>query len=80
MDHLLFICERCLNQRVAVATVDGRIHEGVLVRYDNQHVYLNVSPAYIANKATTKAFGFPILALALFDILAISLIAGGFFI
>jgi small nuclear ribonucleoprotein (snRNP)-like protein len=78
LDDLLSLCQSCLNQRVFVSTRDGRIHEGLLVNFDRDSLYLDTSSAFISNKASIKAFGFGggILALALFDILAISLFAG----
>jgi hypothetical protein len=44
---------------------------------DGDHIYLDGSPAYISNKVRTKAFRFRnfIITLALFDILAIALLA-----
>ncbi|WP_239617305.1 hypothetical protein [Cohnella mopanensis] len=83
MEDLLPICQRCLNQRVRVSTADGRVHEGVLVNFDRDNIYMDTSAAFISSKARIKGFGFgfggAILALALFDILAIALVAGGAF-
>ncbi|MBB6675435.1 hypothetical protein [Cohnella nanjingensis] len=81
MNELHSICQSCLNQRVLVSTRDGRVHEGMLVNFNSHSLYLDTSAAFISNKANTKAFGFGggILALALFDILAIALVAGGAF-
>jgi small nuclear ribonucleoprotein (snRNP)-like protein len=81
LDDLLSICHSCLNSRVLVSTVDGRVHEGVLLHFDSNNIYLDRPPAYISNKVNIKGFGFrnSILTLALFDILAISLVAGGRF-
>jgi hypothetical protein len=81
LDDLLSICHGCLNRRVLVSTVDGRVHEGVLLNFDSDSIYLDGPGAYISNKASIKGFGFrnSILTLALFDILAISLVAGGRF-
>jgi hypothetical protein len=77
LDDLLSICHNCLNRHVLVSTLDGRVHEGVLLNFDSDYIYLDGSPAYISNKVSTKAFRFRnfILTLALFDILAISLVA-----
>jgi hypothetical protein len=66
-------CHSCLNRRVSVYTVYGEVHEGVIVSVDQQNVYLDTSK--------TSAFGLgfggrqTILTLALFDLLAIALIA-----
>jgi small nuclear ribonucleoprotein (snRNP)-like protein len=81
LDDLRSICHSCLNSRVLVSTLDGRVHEGVLLHFDSDNIYLDGSPAYISNKVSIKGFGFrnSILTLALFDILAISLVAGGRF-
>jgi small nuclear ribonucleoprotein (snRNP)-like protein len=102
-------CNSCLNRKVALHTIDGQRHEGVIVGVDEQNVYLDTSGttsyggATISNKkakkAKTSAFGFgrgfgfgrererefgfgrefggrgSILTLALFDLLAIALIA-----
>jgi small nuclear ribonucleoprotein (snRNP)-like protein len=83
LEELLSTCQRYLKQRVFVTTLDGRVHEGILVNFDNDNLYLDTSAAFISNKASkasVKAFGFGfgggIFALALFDILAISLFAG----
>ncbi|MDB5054417.1 MAG: cellobiose phosphorylase [Bacilli bacterium] len=81
-------CNSCLNRKVSVHTVYGQRHEGVIVDVDQQNVYLDTSgttsygQATISNKkAKTSALGFgfggrqSILTLALFDLLAIALIA-----
>jgi small nuclear ribonucleoprotein (snRNP)-like protein len=88
MYEIYHTCNSCLNRKVYVHTVYGQRHEGVIVGVDEQYVYLNTSgttsygEATIANKkAKTSAFGFgfggrqTILTLALFDLLAIALIA-----
>jgi small nuclear ribonucleoprotein (snRNP)-like protein len=77
MDDLLSTCHSCLNRRVLVSTLDGRVHEGVLLHFDSDYLYLDGAPAYISNKVSTKAFRSRnfITTLALFDILAIALIA-----
>jgi small nuclear ribonucleoprotein (snRNP)-like protein len=79
-------CNSCLNRKVSVHTIYGQRHEGVIVGVDEQNVYLDTSgttsyrQATISNKkAKISAFGFrgreTILTLALFDLLAIALIA-----
>jgi small nuclear ribonucleoprotein (snRNP)-like protein len=83
-------CNSYLNRNVSIHTVYGERHEGVIVGVDEQNVYLDTSgttsygEATISNKkAKTSAFGFgrefggrgSILTLALFDLLAIALIA-----
>lgn len=77
MDDLFSTCHSCLSRNVLVSTVDGRVHEGVLLHFDSDNIYLDGSAAYISNKASIKGFGFRnfITTLALFDILAIALIA-----
>jgi hypothetical protein len=77
LDDLLSTCHSCLNRHVLVTTLDGRVHEGVLRHFDSDYIYLDGSPAHISNKVSTKAFRFRnfITTLALFDILAIALIA-----
>jgi small nuclear ribonucleoprotein (snRNP)-like protein len=87
------VCTNCINRRVSLHTLSGAIHEGVIVKVDEQNVYLDTSSnleysqAAISSKkankkAKTSAFGFGfgfgrerILTLALFDLLAIALIA-----
>jgi small nuclear ribonucleoprotein (snRNP)-like protein len=85
------VCSSCLNRRVSLWTESGAVHEGVIVKVDEQNVYLDTSRNFeysqagvsskTANKkAKTSAFGFGfgregILTLALFDLLAIALIA-----
>jgi small nuclear ribonucleoprotein (snRNP)-like protein len=82
-------CNSCLNRKVSIHTVYGQCHEGVIVGVDEQNVYLDISETTSfgeatiskkkAKKAKTSAFGFggrgSILTLALFDLLAIALIA-----
>jgi hypothetical protein len=61
-------CNSCLNRKVALHTVLGQRHEGVIVGVDQQNVYLDTSGitsyggATISNKkakkAKTSAFGF----------------------
>jgi small nuclear ribonucleoprotein (snRNP)-like protein len=36
-------CNSCLNRKVSVHTVYGQRHEGVIVRVDEQNVYLDTS-------------------------------------
>ncbi|WP_409340411.1 hypothetical protein [Paenibacillus sp. MBLB4367] len=49
-------CNRYMNRRVSVITVDGRRHEGVIVGVDEQNVYLDTSeaPGYRAETLSTK--------------------------
>ncbi|WP_409340382.1 hypothetical protein [Paenibacillus sp. MBLB4367] len=49
-------CNRYMNRRVSVITVDGRRHEGVIVGVDEQNVYLDMSesPDYRAETLSTK--------------------------
>ena len=77
MGELHYFCHSCVNRHVRVSTVDGRVYDGVLLHVDGDHIYLDGSPAYISNKVRTKAFRFRnfIITLALFDILAIALLA-----
>jgi small nuclear ribonucleoprotein (snRNP)-like protein len=80
-------CLGCVNRRVSVQTIGGATYEGVIVRVDQQNVYLDTSginaysEAVISSKSKklkTSAFGFggrtTILTLALFDLLAIALL------
>jgi small nuclear ribonucleoprotein (snRNP)-like protein len=77
LEDLFSTCHKCLNRHILVTTLEGRVHEGLLLHFDGDHIYLDGSAAYISNKVSTKAFRFrnSILTLALFDILAIALIA-----
>jgi small nuclear ribonucleoprotein (snRNP)-like protein len=88
MHEIYHTCNSCLNRKVSIHTVYGQWYEGVIVGVDQQNVYLDTSgttsygEATISKKkAKTSAFGFgfggrqTILTLALFDLLAIALIA-----
>jgi small nuclear ribonucleoprotein (snRNP)-like protein len=63
------VCSSCMNRRVSLHTYSGEIHEGVIVKVDDQNVYLDTSgglansEAFLSskkanNKAKTSAFGF----------------------
>jgi small nuclear ribonucleoprotein (snRNP)-like protein len=36
-------CSNCINRRVALHTVGGAVHEGVIVNIDERNVYLDTS-------------------------------------
>jgi small nuclear ribonucleoprotein (snRNP)-like protein len=81
-------CNSCLKRKVSIHTVYGQRHEGVIVNVDEQNVYLDTSGTTSHRqvtrsnkKAKTSALRGKgrgrqtILTLALFDLLAIALIA-----
>ncbi|WP_152619488.1 hypothetical protein [Cohnella kolymensis] len=76
MDELHYFCHSCINRLVRVSTVDGRVHEGVLLHFDGDNIYLDGSAAFISNKVSIKGFRSRnfITTLVLFDILAIALL------
>ncbi|OMF23239.1 hypothetical protein BK133_24640 [Paenibacillus sp. FSL H8-0548] len=64
-----------MNCRVRVHTCDGRYYEGVIVKMENNHLYLRPTGG---NRDSRKAytslwFGGGLLALSLFALLAIAL-------
>jgi small nuclear ribonucleoprotein (snRNP)-like protein len=77
LEELHYFCRSCINRHVRVSTVDGRVHEGVLLHFDGDNIYLDGSAAFISNKVSIKGFRSRnfITTLVLFDILAIALIA-----
>ncbi len=48
-------CNNCLNRRVALHTLSGGVHEGVIVRVDTQNVYLDTSSNLPLSNATVSS-------------------------
>lgn len=86
-ERLWKVCGGLLHRRIQVRTVDGHVHEGIVVHIDGSHIYLSVTQ----NRGDSRAFfppfspfspftPFPfvpssaILPLVLFDLLVITLL------
>nr|WP_202128568.1 hypothetical protein [Paenibacillus dendrobii] len=69
----------CMNRRVRILTRDGKIHEGKIVRVDQNNVYLDTggrdgSVRTSAFRPYGFGYGNSVLTLSLFTLLAIALI------
>lgn len=80
-EKLWNVCGGLMHRRIRVKTVDGHVHEGIVVHIDSSHIHLAVTQ----NREEVRAFfppyglypfypGSAILPLVLFDLLAITLL------
>ncbi|WP_281885749.1 hypothetical protein [Paenibacillus sp. YYML68] len=80
------ICSQHMHKPVRIQTVQGSMHDGIIVHIDMQYVYLQVMPGHsraFLGSPYGYGYGAPgynpyynnvILPLALFDLLAIALL------
>lgn len=77
------ICSHHMHKRVRIQTVHGQSHDGIIVHIDNYYIYLQMLPGhsrallpgpYPYYPAYNPYYSSVILPLALFDLLAISLL------
>jgi len=82
-EHAFRICKMHMNRPVRVQTRSGHLYEGTIVNVDENFVYLRVGRGYAGSPGDTRGFFYPpgyyspsdqILTLALFDLLAITLL------
>lgn len=70
-DTLVPLCNTHLHRHVRVETMDGHKYEGMIVRVDGGHLYLQVSP----NRSySSYYYNNVILPLVLFELLVITLL------
>lgn len=75
-------CDHCLNRHVRVQTLDGQVHEGVVVHVDDHFLYLNASApndharGFFNPLFSGYGFGYNnvVLPLVLYNLLAITLL------
>ncbi|AFH60672.1 hypothetical protein ACVNS2_08450 [Paenibacillus caseinilyticus] len=81
-ERILNVCTEHLHKPVRVHTTHGQHHEGIIVHIDAYHIYLQLPPGH-SRALIPGPYGYPpynpyynnvILPLALFDLLAISLL------
>ena len=73
MEEMYDACRRHMNCKVRIHTRCG-CYEGVIVNVDKNNVYLQTSGGVRTSAWLGYGYGFDILALSLFTLLAIALI------
>jgi len=73
-------CLHCMNRKVRILTIDGKVHEGKIVKVDRERVYLETEDGGPVRNSAYWPYGYgfgrrnQILTLSLFTLLAIALI------